>query len=175
MKKTLLAALTLALAIAPSGVLRARSDEPAGGSNATELVAKLSWDSVYYEKEGWQQTPQVDGTAVQELLHIGIPATPALLAALRDPNRAVAAQLVLARIWFPKRMFLDGRHVYRDGEFVARYYRVLDLGWSVPTDVHNSSVLDVSSVGPALKAWCDYLARQATADVCKEPAPSRAS
>ena len=170
--KTALLVLVLAMTIGRSGELPARAAGPNRPTGANELVAALSWDAVDYDELAWKRWPKPVGTAAQRLIEIGIPATPALLTAFRDPSRAVAAHLILCQIWFPKQMFTGQERLYRGNEFVGIRFDVHDLVWTTTAD--HRSTLNPSSVGAALRAWCRYLPNSLTAEACtRAGGPSR--
>src|SRR4029079_15578942 len=91
----ILVGFALAL-LAPSGLLGA---EPAERGQAVALVSRLSWDSV--EEDCWvvMLVAYPTGPVVRDLILIGKPASAALIDALEDPDRAVAAHLTLCAIW----------------------------------------------------------------------------
>ncbi len=170
------------LALAVTIALSASVSPSAAGSSRDEyvsqLIAKLSWDSVEYDHDqlDFKRWPKPVGLTAQRLIDVGIPATPALLAALRDPDRAAAAQLVLCRIWFPYQMLDDSEaRLYRGKEFIGRGYQVYGLTWAKSVD--GKSVVDTRSVGPAIEQWCRFLTPQVTAGMCGQtgapPPPSR--
>jgi hypothetical protein len=63
-----------------------------------QLVESLSWNSVA-EECNWFWNVHVVGETAGRLIAIGRPASNELIRALRDPERAVAAHLVLCAIW----------------------------------------------------------------------------
>ena len=76
--------------------------EPVSKASEAEierLVQALSWDSITAKHEALMWVPIPGGKETEALIKIGKPATPRLIQALRDPQRAVAAHLTLIEIW----------------------------------------------------------------------------
>ena len=115
MIKSWVRALVLVVAILSFGLVLARSSAlrqvsvseesiPVlkGIAPATqELVSQLSWEAVGYDHIAQILVPKATGPIADQLIAIGKLATAPLLAALEDPNRGVAAHLVLCSIYHP--------------------------------------------------------------------------
>lgn len=98
------------------------------------LVKQLSWNSVGGACEGfWRIFPK--GRAAKRLVEIGKPATPELVQALNDEERAVAAHLILTAIWEVKKTSSYQNWVEGNEVEVAYFNHVYNgLQW---TDVIN--------------------------------------
>ena len=91
-----------------------------------DLVRQLSWSSVGARHWGWNMPV---GPEADRLVAIGKRATPALVSALADPERGVAAHLVLCEIWY------DGRRESREDLIEHGFRRsTLGLSWTVTID-----------------------------------------
>lgn len=76
-------------------------------SEAEGLAARLSWESVGGNCIGTVLVVYPDGPEAKRLVKIGAPSAKALLSALEDPTRAVAAHLILTAIFLPERYHLS--------------------------------------------------------------------
>ena len=105
------------------------------------LVRQLSWNSVGGACEGiWRIFPK--GHAAKRLIDIGKPATPELVQALNDEERAVAAHLILTAIWELKKTSSYENWVEGNEVEVAYFNHVYNgLRW---TDVINWKDMSVS-------------------------------
>jgi hypothetical protein len=109
--------------------------------------------------------PKAVGPAAEQLMTIGKPATGALLAALSDPSRAVAAHLVLCGIWFPGELLSREEPFYQGDDVVGFRYRLRGLVWSVP--VSGEPAVDLDSVGTARDKWCHHVPKAFQSQQCK--------
>ena len=95
-----------------------------------ELASQLSWSSVGGEEIALMIVPKPTGAAAERLMQIGKRATPALLNVLGDPDRAVAAHLILCHIWFGGRLESREEPLYHGKEILGFRYTMFGLTWS---------------------------------------------
>src|SRR5438105_1383540 len=78
-----------------------RNSQPAssGGSlEVTESIAHLRNSDIYWDGNLFGLYPTIKGAPAKRLVEIGPPARPALLIALRDPDKFATAHVVLTTI-----------------------------------------------------------------------------
>jgi len=91
-------AIVVLLLLATSGANGQPNSRPDSRAAARDLVMRLSWDSVVEECRYFWWVG-LTGKPAEQLVAYGRDATGELIAALDQPNRAVAAHLILCEIW----------------------------------------------------------------------------
>ena len=122
MRRVVLSAAVVFSAGASIWVTGCATSREVGDREADRLVQQLSWASVD-GGIGWL-TVSWDGPAAERLMQIGTPAAPALLRALEDPQRAVAAHIILTSLLHRERVGAKQRWIYREPR---RYHTAADL------------------------------------------------
>jgi hypothetical protein len=146
-----------------------------GGQNLQVLVDRLSWESV----EGscnyvWTVFPT--GREAKQLIKVGKSATDHLLSVLLDPDKAVAAHLILCGIWKPPHMCgvtteyppiadglckkgeeldIDRIREFTSDEIIMKHHAGV-LHWALSGQ--NVSTVEPKTLKPNKEQWCKYLA-----------------
>ena len=123
------------------------------GRDISDLVSRLSWDSVGGRCDYvWLIFPR--GEAAEELIKIGEPATDELLKVLEDETRGVAAHLILTQIWERGKFEFGTR---REGERFIHTYNGLE--WSViPRDKGIGHEVEKAALAKNAQEWRRKLA-----------------
>lgn len=156
--------LTLILLVPLSSVDAAAAREVnVSDQEIASLVNQLSWESVGGACNGvWRIFPT--GIAADRLIQIGKPATRRLVQVLEDPDKGVAAHLVLAAIWHPEHLRIENWVEGDEFEFAYFIHVYNGLRW---TDVIDWKSLDITykvnkaDLARNAKKWRRKLARYA--------------
>ena len=107
----------------------------ASGSSSDDiaaLVQQLSWDSIRYDHFKVWAEAKAPGAPSTRLISIGKAATPLLIQAMTDPDRGVAAHLVLCAIYHPNRIESSEGPIHGDhGLIVGSTHTSYGLTWHV--------------------------------------------
>jgi hypothetical protein len=98
--------------------------------NAEAAAGSLSWTSVGGECIGTVLVYYPVGTSVDTLLQVGASSTDSLIKALEDPSRAVAAHLVLSKLWLRNGGYTtQTRYIYADRKLLGWDVEINGLTW----------------------------------------------
>ena len=121
--------VTLLLGLLACGAVHAPDRE------VLDLVSQLSWQSVGYDHMAMILWPKPSGGVADRLVRIGKSATPALLPALLEQDRGVAAHVILSKIYFPSRLESGEAPIYKGPDIVGFRYTTFGLTWGVDFDL----------------------------------------
>ncbi len=127
------------------------------------LASGLSWASVSYG----HRPVGPSGTAAEQLVALGKCSTPALVQLLRDPERGVAAHVILTAIWVPGGLGTTESALYRDNtpgsELLGFRYTVNGLQWTIRLDKQNRKPIygvEANQLAENVSRWCATLPRR---------------